>query len=131
MNLDKIREQIGASIQFLKKLKSMQKEVRLKLYEDIPFLKLTILGDYLWLQHYQGGLEEYARPRYVFEHNQNPGSLYNPLYQYFVSRWGSIEIPEYDLDTDQLVWRDAAGNEVRRGQLCDSKGSAALREKCG
>jgi hypothetical protein len=117
MTQDRFREQIRASIAFLKDLKSMQKNVRLKLYHDSPFLKLTILGDYLWLQHYHGGLEEQSRPRYVFEHNQNPGSLYTPLYQYFTSRWESIGIPEYDLDTDELVWRDEAGNEVKRGQF--------------
>lgn len=114
MTLDRFRGQIRASITFLKNLKSMRKNVRLKLYQDIPFLKLTILGDYLWLQHYHNGLEEHFRPRYVFEHKQNPGSLYAPLYQYFISRWESTEIPEYDLDTDELVWRDGAGNEVRR-----------------
>jgi hypothetical protein len=117
MTVDRFREQIRASIAFLKNLKSMQKNVKLKLYEDLPFLKVAILGDYLWLQHYHSGLEEHYRPRYVFEHNQNPGSLYTPLYQYFNTRWGSIEIPEYDLDTDELVWRDAAGNEVRREEF--------------
>jgi hypothetical protein len=119
MTVDRFREQIHASIAFLKNLKSMQRNVRLKLYQDTPFLKLTILGEYLWLQHYQGGLKEYScsRPTYVFEHNQNPGSLYTPLYQYFTSRWESIEIPEYDLDTDELIWRDEAGSEVKREQL--------------
>ena len=29
-------------------------------------------------------------------------------------RWGSVEIPEYDLDTDELVYRGKAGNEIRR-----------------
>lgn len=117
MTLDRFREQIRASIGFLKDLKLMQKNVRLKLYEDVPLLKLTILGDYVWLQHYHSGLEEPSRPRYVFEHNQDPGSLYTPLYQYFTARWGSIEIAEYDLDTDELVWRDAAGSEVKRGRF--------------
>jgi hypothetical protein len=125
MTLDKFREQIGASIRFLKDLKSMQKKVRLKLYDDNPFLKLTILGDYLWLQHYNSGIEEYSRPRYVFEHNQNPGSLYAPLYQYFASRWEAIEIPEYDLDTDELVWRDTAGNETRRERFPENLAEAS------
>jgi hypothetical protein len=31
-----------------------------------------------------------------------------------MQRWGSGEIPEYDLDTDELVYRNRTGNEIRR-----------------
>jgi len=114
-------EQIKKSIDFLKLLKAAQKNVRLKLYPDPPFLKMTILGDFIWLQHYQPGLDVQRMPRYVFKHDPNIGSLYFPFYQYFLGRWNNPQIPEYDLETDQLVYRDMAGNEVRREKMDGSE----------
>jgi hypothetical protein len=32
-------------------------------------------------------------------------------------RWEDPAIPEYDLETDELVYRDSAGNEVGREKL--------------
>ncbi len=107
------REQIIRSIDFLKGLKALQKNIRLKLYRDVPLLKLAILGDYLSLQHYPTGLNVRKMPEYVFKHDQH-GGLFNLFYQYFVSRWFDLNIPEYDLDTDELIYRDKTGNEVRR-----------------
>jgi len=107
------REQIIKSIDFLKGLKAHQKNIRLKLYQDVPLLKLAVLGDYLCLQHYPAGLNVRTMPEYVFKHNQN-GGLFNLFYQYFVGRWFDPNIPEYDLDTDELVYRDKTGNEVSR-----------------
>jgi hypothetical protein len=53
-------------------------------------------------------------PEYVFGYNQNPGSLYVPFYQYFLKWWHDCKIPEYDLESDELIYRDMAGNEERR-----------------
>ncbi len=114
---ESFEEQIRKSIDFLKMLKGAQKNVRLKLYHDPPFLKMTILGDYIWLQHYQTGLDVQLMPKYVFKHDQNTGSLYVPLYQYFIGRWNNPEFPEYDLETDELIYRDVTGNEIRRERL--------------
>ncbi len=114
-------EQIRKSIEFLKTLKAAQKKVNLKLYPDSPFLKMTILGDYIWLQHYQAGLDVQMMPKYVFRHDPNIGSLYFPFYQYFLGRWNNPDIPEYDLETDELVYRDMAGNEIRREKFCEIK----------
>ncbi len=110
------RDQIIRSIDFLKGLKTLQKNIKLKLYRDVPLLKLAILGDYLCLQHYPTGLNVRTMPEYVFKHDQN-GGLFNIFYQYFVSRWLDPKIPEYDLDTDELIYRDKSGNEVRREQF--------------
>ena len=107
------REQIIRSIDFLKGLKALQKNVRLKLYGNAPLLKLAILGDYLCLQHYPMGLNVRNMPEYVFKHDQH-GGLFNLFYQYFVSQWFDLKIPEYDLVSDELIYRDKAGNEVRR-----------------
>jgi len=110
-------EQIRKSIDFLKALKAAQKNVKLKLYPDPPFLKMTILGDNIWLQHYQPGLDVQIMPKYVFKHDPNIGGLYFPFYQYFLGRWNNPDLPEYDLETDELIYRDTAGNEVRREKL--------------
>jgi len=110
-------EQIQKSIDFLKALKAAQKNIKLKLYPDPPFLKMAILGNYIWLQHYQAGLKSQMMPKYVFKHDPDTGSLYLPFYQFFVERWNNPEIPEYDLETDQLIYRNTAGNEVRRENL--------------
>jgi len=115
-------EQIRKSIDFLKVLKAAQKNVRLKLYPDPPFFKMTILGDYIWLQHYQPGLDVQGMPKYVFKHDPNLGSLFFPFYQYFLGRWNNPDIPEYDLEIDELIYRDSSGNEVKREKLVKVKG---------
>jgi hypothetical protein len=114
INGDIFGQRIMKSIEFLKALKNTQKDIRLKLYRDVPFLKLAILGDYLFLLHYHQGMDMQMMPEYVFRHGRAPGSLYNPFYQYFLDRWHDTEIPEYDLETDELIYRDKSGNEVRR-----------------
>ena len=111
---EKFAEQIKKSIDFLKELRATQKNVRLKLYGDAPWLKLAILGDYVWMKHYHPGLDAQIMPEYLFEHDQNPGGLYTPLYQYFLTRWVHPEFPEYDLDTDELIHRNASGKEISR-----------------
>lgn len=108
------REEVRQSIDLLKRLKAIGKAVKLKLYSDPPLVKLVILGDYLWLQHYHTDLDVQTMPEYVLRHNQKDHGLYTLCYQYFVQRWESPEIPEYDFDTDELVYRDKNGNEVRR-----------------
>jgi hypothetical protein len=114
---ESFREQISKSIDFLKDLKAARKNIKLKFYQDSPFLKLAILGHYVWIKHYHPGLDIQALPEFVFDHDQNPGSLYNPLYQHFVTCWENPGNPEYDFDTDELVYRDANGNETRRDRF--------------
>jgi len=111
---ESFREQIIKSIEFLKGLKGMQKNIKLKLYQDIPLLKLAILGDYISVQHYHTGLDVRNMPEYIFHHGQNPGSLYTYFYQYFLTRWHDPNIPEYELESNELIYRDNSGNEVRR-----------------
>lgn len=112
---ESFREQIRQSIEFLKRLKEAQKAITLKLYQDPPFLKLSILGDYIWMRYYHTGLDVEQMPEYLFTHvhNRVPESLYTPLYQYFLTRWNDPEIPEYDFETDALIYRDTTGHGVR------------------
>jgi hypothetical protein len=112
--LDTFREEVRQSIQLLKRLKAMGKAVKLKLYSDSPLIKLVILGDYLWLQHYHADLDVQTMPEYVLRHNRKDHGLYTLYAHYFVQRWESAEIPEYDLDTDELVYRNRTGHEIRR-----------------
>lgn len=117
ITLERFREQIQKSIAFLKELKAVQKDIRLKLYPTVPFLKMTISGDFIWVNHYHAGCDVRLIPEYVFMHKQEPGSLYTVFYQYFLSQWNDPAIPEYDLETDELVYRDAAGNEGKRERI--------------
>jgi hypothetical protein len=111
---ERCRDQIRKTIHFLKELKETQKSIRLKLYSDAPFLKLSVLGETLWLRHYHPSLDIAQMPEYGFEHNQNTGNLFTPLYHYCLLRWSDPAIPEYDLETDELIYRDASGNMIRR-----------------
>lgn len=100
-----LQDEITHSIQFLKSLRAAEKPISLKLYSDPPLAKLAILGDYIWLQHYHPELDVQTMPQYVFKHNQNDHGLYTLFYQYFIKRWSSPDIPEYDLERDELVFR--------------------------
>lgn len=108
------REEVLKSIALLKRLKAMGKAVKLKLYSDPPLIKMVILGDYLWLQHYHADLDVQTMPEYVLQHNRKNHGLYTLYSHYFVQRWKSAEMPEYDLDTDELVYRSSSGHEIRR-----------------
>ena len=108
------RAQLRSSVQFLKALKLTQKNIKLKLYPDYPHVKLVILGDHIWVQHYHATQDIQTMPEYVFRHTQQDHGLYALFYQYFVKRWENQEIPEYDLETDELIYKSAKGIEERR-----------------
>lgn len=114
-----IRDQIIKSIDFLKGLRAAQKTIRLKLYPDMPLLKMAILGDYAFIRHYHTGLNVRHMPEFAFKNQPTHGGLYFPLYRYFLSRWHDSNIPEYDLDTDELVYRDRRGYEIVREPFSD------------
>jgi hypothetical protein len=105
------------SIEYLKSIRNPRKDIRLKLYQDIPFLKLLVLGDHIWIQYYQTGLERRVNSEYVFRHEADQASLYAPFYQYFWSRWNDPRLPEYDLERDELIYRDPARNEEKRKKV--------------
>jgi len=114
---ESVRKQITKSIEFLKGLKAVQRNVELRLYPDAPLFKLAILGEFIWVQHYHAGLDVQVMPEYLFAHDQKPGGLYTPFYQHFMTRWRNAAIPEYDLDADELVYRDTAGHEIKRDKF--------------
>ena len=126
ITLEHFREQITKSIDFLKSLKILQKDITLKLYEETPLFKLTVLGDYVFMKYYHAGLNVQEMPEYIFKHSSNHCSMFHPLYQFFLSRWRDPTIPEYDFESDDLVYKDNAGNEVKREKLA----SATLNPTC-
>ena len=115
--LEGFREEIRQSIALLKRLKAMGKAVKLKLYADPPLVKMVVLGDYLWLQHYHADLDIDTMPEYVLRHNRKTHGLYTLYTHYFEQRWENPEIPEYDLETDELIYRSRTGSELRREQF--------------
>lgn len=129
--LEKFRKEVRESIALLRRLKATGKAVKLKLYSDPPLVKLAILGDYLWLKHYHTDLDVQTMPEYVFQHNLNDHGLYNLFYQYFMQRWDHPEIPEYDFDTDELVYRGHKGNEIIRERFGMGKEAEDVRQAPG
>jgi hypothetical protein len=111
---DRFHQELQDTIALIKRFRVNGKVIRLKLYSDRPHLRMVILGDYLWLQHYHTGLDVRWMPEYVFQHNPDHHGLYTLFYQYFTKRWENQEIPEYDFETDELVYRARSGSELRR-----------------
>jgi hypothetical protein len=114
ITLDSLMAQTKASIDFLKLLRAAQKNVTVKFYSDDPNVKLAILGDHIWLQHYHTNLDIQYMPMYAFRFNPKEHGLYTVFYQHFVEKWEHLETPEYDLETDDLVYRWEDGTEKRR-----------------
>jgi hypothetical protein len=112
--VEAFREEVRQSIALLKRLRAMGKAIKLKLYADPPLVKMLILGDYLWLQHYHADLDVRTMPEYVLRHNRQNHGFYSLYAHYFAQQWQSMEIPEYDLDNDELVYRNSVGVEMRR-----------------
>ena len=84
--VERFQDEVWRSIELLKRLRAIGKSVRLKLYAEPPLVKLVILGDYLWLQHYHPDLNVRAMPEYVLRHNLKDHGLYTFYYHYFVQR---------------------------------------------
>lgn len=112
--LPAFREEVRQSIALLKRLKAMGKVVKLKLYSDPPLVKMVILGDYIWLQHTHADLDGQHMPEYLLQRNGRTHGFYSFYAHYFMERWEKCDCPEYDLDTDELVYRGRAGREIRR-----------------
>jgi len=110
----RLRDELVETISLIKRLRAAGKVIRLKLYSDRPHVRMIILGDYLWLQHYHTGLDVRWMPEYVFQHKVDHHGLYTLFYQYFTKRWENQDIPEYDLHTNELVYRTRNGSELRR-----------------
>ena len=52
-------------------------------------------------------------------------------WRYFLQRWDNLQIPEYDFDTGELVYRGHNGNELRREPFENGKCSEDFRQRRG
>jgi hypothetical protein len=114
-----LHKEIEATIGHLSELRKLGKKVKLKFYEEEPFWKVIVLGDHVWVQHFHSGFEIRQQPEYVFalQHREPRRGLFVPFYMYFLNQWNDARYPEYDFDTNDLVYRDASGKETKRSQL--------------
>ena len=111
-----LHTEIEATIGALSALRKYGKKVKLKFYDEEPFWKLVVLGDYIWVQHCHSGFVVREQPEYVFalQHTEPRHGLFVPFYMIFLNHWNDSRHPEYDFDTNELVYRDAGGKETGR-----------------
>jgi len=114
-----LHTEIEATIGVLSKLRKYGKKVKLKFYDEEPFWKLVVLGDYIWVQHCHSGFVVREQPEYVFalQHTEPRHGLFVPFYMIFLNYWNDTRHPEYDFDTNELVYRDVGGRETAREAL--------------
>jgi hypothetical protein len=123
-----LQTEIEASISFLAGLRKRGTKVALKFYDQMPFWKVAVLGDHAWVQFCHSGFPVSEQPEYVFAlHERNPRQgLFVPFYVHALERWNESIHPEYDFERNELVHRDAAGNETGRASLGVPINGAAL-----
>ena len=114
-----LHTEIEATIGALSALRKYGKKVKLKFYDEEPFWKIVVLGDYLWVQHCHSGFVVREQPEYVFalQHTEPRHGLFVPFYMIFLNYWNDPHHPEYDFDTNELVYRDVGGKETGRELL--------------
>ena|SRR6266513_1327938 len=114
-----LHTEIEAVIGYLSGLRKFGKKVKLKFYDEEPFWKLVVLGDYVWVQHCHSGFAVREQPEFVFalQHREPRHGLFVPFYMVFLNQWNDARHPEYDFDTNELVHRDASGKETGRDAL--------------
>jgi hypothetical protein len=112
-------KEIEASIAYLAELRKMGKKITLKFYDHEPFWKVIVFGDHVWVQYCHSGYEVKHQPEYVFalQHGNPRKGMYVPFYMHFLDLWNQPCHPEYDFATNELLYRDEAGNECRREAL--------------
>jgi len=106
-------------LRFSAGLRKRGRKVTLKFYDQVPFWKVIVMGDHAWVQHCHAGFEAKHLPEYVFalEHLNPRDGLFVPFYVHVLERWNEAQHPEYSFESNELVYRDAAGNEVGREPL--------------
>ncbi len=114
ISIERIREEVANSIDCLRNLRSNGASISLKLYPDAPLFKLVIANNSAVLRHYHPSLNIRVMPEFVFRDAGRHGGLYLPLTRYFLQLWQDPDIPEYDFDADELIYRDQLGAEVLR-----------------
>jgi len=114
--LQAYRHETEVSIAYLRKLAAAGKKVTLKFYEEPPFWKLVVTGEYVWVQYCHDGHEVKTQPEYVFglQHGNPQWGFFAPFYKYFLDQWNDPRHPEFNFETSELVLRNGEGNEIQR-----------------
>jgi hypothetical protein len=109
-------QETETSIAYLRKLAAAGKKVKLKFYDEPPFWKLVVTGDYVWVQYCNSGHEVKTQPEYVFglQHDKPQRGFFEPFYKHFLDQWKDIRHPEFNFETGELIFRNADGNEIGR-----------------
>lgn len=112
------RQEIAASIACLETLRNEGKRVSLKFYDAVPFWKMVVAGDYVQVQYCYGTVVS-EWPEYIFALRKDKPrrGLFTPFYVNFLNQWQDRLLPEYDFETQQLVYRDNGGKEIGREPL--------------
>jgi hypothetical protein len=123
-----LHTEIEAVVAYLSGLRKFGKKVSLKFYDEEPFWKLIVLGDYVWVQHCHSGFAVKEQPEFVFalQHREPRHGLFVPFYMVFLNQWNDAHHPEYDFDTNELVYRDASGRETGRDVLSAPSDGTAM-----
>ncbi len=114
--LQAYRQETEMSIAYLRKLAVIGKKVKLRFYEEPPFWKLVVTGEYVWVQYCHDGHEVKTQPEYVFglQHGNPQRGFFAPFYKYFLDQWNDPRHSEFNFETNELVYRNGDGNEIRR-----------------
>src|SRR3977135_360507 len=114
-----LHTEIEAAIGYLSALRKFGKKVKLKFYDEEPFWKLIVLGDYVWVQHAHRGFAVKQQPEFVFalQHREPRHGLFVPFYMVFLNQWNDPRHPEYAFDTNELSSPDVSGKVTGRAVL--------------
>ncbi|HEX9192154.1 MAG TPA: hypothetical protein VF871_00145 [Burkholderiales bacterium] len=114
-----LQTEIEASVAYLSEQRKFGKKVKLKFYGEEPFWKVIVLGEHVWVQHCHSGFAVRQQPEYLFalRHDEPRHGLFVPFYMHFLNQWNDPRHPEYDFDTNELVYCDSTGTETQRAQL--------------
>jgi hypothetical protein len=109
------RREIEETLAQLAKLARAGKRVSIKFYDTVPFWKMVVAGDFVQVQYCYGTVMS-KWPEYIFAlRKDHPGQgLFTPFYVSFLQQWQNQQVPEYDFETQQLVFRNVVGEEIRR-----------------
>ena len=110
------RQETDVSIAYLRKLAAAGKKVKLKFYEQPPFWKLVVTGEYVWVQYCHDGREVKVQPEYVFglQHDHPQRGFFAPFFKHFLDQWNDPRHPEFNFETSELIYRNEDSNEIRR-----------------
>jgi hypothetical protein len=114
--IDRYRGEADGSIGYLRELHAAGKKVSLKLYDDPPFWKLVFVGDQVWVQYCHDGRDTRDCPEYVFalQPDRPERGFFPAFFSYFLNQWDDPRHPEYDFETDELVYRNPDAAEPTR-----------------